>query len=213
MKYEAQKVGEVPELGTIYRVNAPLDEQLKAFEKVGIRTLATLEEVAQIRLAEVSNDYSRTSIAPIAVKDSKTILVRDSPLMNPLMTLAAVRAHANKRYFETIKEVYEAAEALAQSQDTIAPEDRDALIVSQTGDFKLTPEMDESRFVFRKQTTPYFAKFTEGTIPFWNLFASSKNTATVNYLWFSDPQDESVLSCRDGSLDDDGRAFGVLRTA
>ncbi len=87
MEYEAQNVGEVKGLGTIYRVDAPLDKQLQAFRKVGINTLATPEEIAQIRLAGIADNWSRTSVAPIAIKGGKTILFKNSPLMNPLMAV------------------------------------------------------------------------------------------------------------------------------
>lgn len=210
MAYKAQKIGNVKGLGDIYQVTAYLDHQLLAFTRVGINSLAAPDEVAQIRLVGVSNDYSRTSIAPIAINGGKTVLVRDSPLMNPLMASAAVKAHANGRYFETSKEVYEAAEALANSQDSLAPEDRSALIVSQAGDFQLTSEMPESLFILRKQAKPYFGKFTQGQIPFCGITSSSKDSATINYLGFSSPRVDSGLSCGYRSLGGDGRAFGVL---
>ncbi len=95
MTYKARKIGTVEGLGDIYQVAAPLDKQLQAFADKGIHTLAAHDEVAQIHLAGVSEDYSRTSMAPIALKGEKTILVRDSILMAPLMASAAVRDHAS----------------------------------------------------------------------------------------------------------------------
>ncbi len=221
MTYEAQKIGTVEGLGDIYRVAAPLDKQLRAFADKGIHTLAAPDEVAQIRLAGVSKDYSRTSMAPIALKGKKTILVRDSILMNPLMAPVAVRAYASKRHFETNRDVYEAAEALAKSQESMAPEDRSALIVSQRGCFILTPEMPESQFIFRKQTEPYFDeftkqtkpyfdRFTKGTIEFENLPEDSNSQVIFNYLWFGHYR---VLHCGWLGLDKDEAAYGVLRTA
>ncbi len=209
MAYQAQKIGTVPERFDVYQVAAPLHEQLHAFGDAGIQTLASPDEVAEIRLAGVSNDYSRTSIAPIALKGARTIFVRNSPLMNPLMAAVSVNAHASGKYFEISKEVYESAEALAKSQESLAPEDRTALILSQSGDFSLTPEMLESQFILRKQAQPYFSKFTKGTIPFYDIAAPSKNAAVINYLWFSGPQGDSDLFCRGRSLNYGDRAFGV----
>ena len=219
MEYEAQKVGEVKGLGIIYRVDAPLDNQIEAFKKVGITApfLATPEEMAEIRLAGVPDNWSRTSVAPIATKGGKTILFKYSPLMNPLMAVSAVTAHRNGVCPTMGREVYEAAEAIAKSQEGIEPEDRTAVFVSQDGDFSLTPKMEQTRFLLGRQTTPYFAKFVnggkDGKIPFYNLSGEAKDKSTVNYLWFYDPHCESNFLAGDLSLNNDVRAFGVLRNA
>ena len=210
MDYKAQKVGNVPNLGDIYQVAAPLDQQILAFAEVGIHTLAAPDEVAQVRLEGISNDYSRTSIALVRVKGAKTILVRNSFLMHPLLASAAVRAHRNGRYFEMCKDVYDEAEARAKSQNSLAPKNRSALILSQDGDFSLTPKMPEAQFILRKQTLPYFLKFTKGKITFRNVSTDYKDNTLVNYLWFDGPRGESDLSAGNGYLDDDDRAFGVL---
>ena len=214
MEYEAQRIGKIKGC-EVYQVGAPLDEQINAFQRKGIVApfLATPEDIAQIRLDGLSTDNSRTSIAPIGIKGGKTILYKNSPLMNPLMAAFAVQSHRNGNCPSFSKEIYEAAESLAKSQEGLEPEDRTAIIVSQDGDFKLTPEMEESKFSLGKLAILYFAKFTEGEIPFYNLSADSKDKALVNYLWFNIPQYESNLYCRDRNLDNDNRAFGVLRTA
>jgi len=215
MSYEAQKVGTVKELGEIYRTDDPLDEQLKSFARVGITNLATPEEVAQIRLAGITENWSRTSVAPIAIKGGKTILLRSSPIMNPLMAASAVKAHRNAQYLQLGKEFYEVADEIAKSQFEMAPEDREAIALSQTGDFPLIVEMDETRFLLGKTARPYFEKFVsggkEGKIQFYNLEGDSKSSATVNYLWFFDPRYESSLDARSRYLYGN-RAFGVLRT-
>ena len=215
MSYEAQKVGTVKELGEIYRTDDPLDEQLKSFARVGITNLATPEEVAQIRLAGITENWSRTSVAPIAIKGGKTILLRSSPIMNPLMAASAVKAHRNAQYLQLGKEFYEVADEIAKSQFEMAPEDREAIALSQIGDFPLIVEMDETRFLLGKTARPYFEKFVsggkEGKIQFYNLEGDSKSSATVNYIWFGDPLDESGLDAW-RFLDSGNRAFGVLRT-
>ena len=217
MTYEAQKVGEVKGLGDIYRVDAPLDKQLQSFEKVGIRTLATPEQVAQIRLAGISDSWSRTNVAPIAIKGGKTILFKNSPLMNPLMAVSAVNAHRNNEYSTLGREVYDSAEAIAKSETGIEPEDRSAIILSQDGDFAIKTDSDEARFLLGKHDQKYFGKFVrdgeKGQIQLYNLASSSKDKAIVNYLWFGGPLGGSVLGCRGGDLDGDDRAFGVLNSA
>ena len=107
MDHQAKKIGTVKGLGDIYEVVAPLDRQLLAFAKEGIHTLAAPDEVAQVYIAGLSHDSSRTNMAPIAIKGGKTILVRNSPLMNLLMASAAVKAHAEIRYLEKSKDIYD----------------------------------------------------------------------------------------------------------
>ncbi len=205
MTYEALKIGTVEGLGDIYQVAAPLDQQLQAFADKGIHTLATPDEVAQIRLAGVSKDYSRTSMAPIALKGKKTILVRDSILMAPLIASAAVGDHTNRK-------VYEAAEALARSQESMYPEDRSALIVSQREGFVLTPEMPESQFILRKQTEPYFDRFDNGTMKFSNLYRYLDRKVIINYMWFGPSiSNYCLLDCIWLGLDKDDVVYGVLR--
>ena len=153
MVYEAQKIGEIED-GTVYRVVAPLDKQLDSFRKLGIVTLVTPEQVAQIRLANISNDWSRTNVAPIARKGARTILAKDSPLMNPWLARAAVMAHRNGEYLE-MQGAYDVAESIAKEDNGLEPEDRRAIIVPQDGDFQLSPEMELSRFSLGKHTQEY----------------------------------------------------------
>ena len=171
--------------------------------------------MAQIRLAGITENWSRTSVAPIAIKGGKTILLRSSPIMNPLMAASAVKAHRNAQYLQLGKEFYEVADEIAKSQFEMAPEDREAIALSQTGDFPLIVEMDETRFLLGKTARPYFEKFVsggkEGKIQFYNLEGDSKSSATVNYIW-GDPQYVSVLDAGCRYLDVDDGAFGVLRT-
>ncbi len=217
MEYTAEKVGEVRDLGDIYRVDAPLDKQLKAFAKLGISDLASADEIAQIRLAGIQEAYSRTSIAPIAMKDKKTILFRESPLMNILTAGLAVKAHRKGEYFTMPAEIYEFAEQIANEDSGIEPENRRAIFTSKNEDYSLTQEMDETRFLLRNHNIPYFDKFVKngkkGKIPFCNLKSDIKDEAIVNYLWFVSPDCGSDFGCVSRSLDYSCRAFGVLHAA
>jgi hypothetical protein len=212
MKYEANSLGKVKDLGEVFQVAAPLDKQILAFQEAGIAApyLATPEDIAQIRLFGLSTNYSRTSIAPIAVKGEKTILVKDSPLMNHLLAVVAVDAHINGKYPSFSREIYEQAKAIAEAESGKEPEDRIALVLSKSGDYDLTHEMDEARFSLGKHTQTYFKKFNHSKIPLWNLSTDGKE-AVVNYLWFYDPLNESNLYARDRYLNCDDGAFGVLK--
>ncbi len=97
----------------------------------------------------------------------------------------------------------------------MAPEDRSALIVSQEEDLiLLTPEMPESQFILRRQTKPFFDRFTKGAIKFYNLFGYSDSQAIIDYMWFGRSiSNYCVLHCSWFGLDKDDAAYGVLRTA
>ena len=77
-RYKTTKIGNVNGLGEIHQVRAPLPEQILTFQNTGIKYpfLATPEEVVRIRIAGLSNDFSRTSVAPIGVKGENTILYK-----------------------------------------------------------------------------------------------------------------------------------------
>jgi hypothetical protein len=225
MKYEAQKVGNVESLGDIYRVDAPLDKQIEAFLDVGIIApfLPTPEGIAKIRLdGSVDKTWSRTSIAPVTIKGGNLFLVKGSPLIQlsngkPLMARAVVNAHRNGKYFKMGGEFYEVVEAQAKEDLDLEPEDRTVHKMSQRGDFDLTYEMDDSKFLLGEQRTPYFDKKVKnrrkGIIPFYGLSGDSINETTVNYLWFGVPAVESRFSARDQNLNNAIRSFAVSPSA
>ncbi|MEK6855345.1 MAG: hypothetical protein AABX73_03940 [Nanoarchaeota archaeon] len=212
MEYEAKKLGRI-NTGEVYQVAAPLDEQIKAFraKKISYPFLAYPDEVAQIRLSSISNDHSRTSMTAVSLKKARTILLREPLLMNDITASEATRANTNAQYLMRGKVLYEVAEARAKSEEGLAPEDRTACIISQEGDFDLTPEMPDSRFIIRSQTSDYFAEKTNGRITFFCLPGQSKNKTTLNYLWFGSPRNKSYIECGNGDLCDGIRAFGLLR--
>lgn len=212
--YKAKQIGKVKGLGTAYEVSAPLDEQIEAFNDVGA-TLASPEEEAILRIAGVSNKYSRTSMAPIGVKGEKPILYRFSPFMNPAMAGVAIASHRAGKYPVLDREFYDMVKDIAEKDNSMEPEDRRAIILRNSDDFNLTPEMEEARFILGNSTAKYFDKFNLNSIPFYNLPLGDtpKNKCSVNYLWFISPQNGSSLNARDRYLDADCRASGVLRSA
>jgi len=215
MEYEAIKLGNVEGLGDVYQVGAPLDKQIQAFEKVGIKApyLPSLEQVARIRLSGLSNDSSRTSIAPIAIKGEPTILSKDSPLMNPLMASYAVSQHKNGKYpsFQGT-DIYEQAREIAIEDRLLSPEKRRAIILPSNEDFILTPQTEEAIFLLGEATQEYFNRFSNGQISFYNVKQSEKNQTLVNYLWFGGPCYDSGVYARGRGLGGGDRSFGVLET-
>ena len=213
MVYEAIKLGNVEGLGDVYQVGAPLNKQIQAFEKAGIKApyLPSLEQVARIRLSGLSNDSSRTSIAPIAIKGEPTILSKDSPLMNPLMARYAVSQHKTGKYpsFQGT-DIYEQAREIAIEDRLLSPEKRRAIILPSNEDFILTPQTEEAIFLLGEATQEYFDKFTNGQIKFYNVKQSEDNQTLVNYLWFYDPCDDSNVDARYRGLFNDYRSFGVV---
>ena len=217
MGYEAIKLGNVEGLGDVYQVGAPLDKQIQAFEKVGIKSpyLPSLEQVARIRLAGLSNglsnDSSRTSIAPIAIKGEPTILSKDSPLMNPLMASYAVSQHKTGKYpsFQGT-DIYEQAREIAIEDRLLSPEKRRAIILPSNEDFILTPQTEEAIFLLGEATQEYFERSKNGQISFYNVKQSEKNQTLINYLWFDNPWGDSGVGARGRGLGDVDRSFGVV---
>ena len=213
MVYEAIKLGNVEGLGDVYQVGAPLDKQIQAFEKVGIKApyLPSLEQVARIRLSGLSNDSSRTSIAPIAIKGEPTILSKDSPLMNPLMARYAVSQHKNGKYpsFQGT-DIYEQAREIAIEDSSLSPEKRRAIILPSNEDFILTPQTEEAIFLLGEATQEYFNRFPNRQISFYNVKQSEKNQTLINYLWFDNPWGDSGVGARGRGLGDVDRSFGVV---
>ena len=215
MVYEAIKLGNVEGLGDVYQVGAPLDKQIQAFEKVGIKApyLPSLEQVARIRLSGLSNDSSRTSIAPIAIKGEPTILSKDSPLMNPPMARYAVSQHNNSKYpFFQGTDIYEQAREIAIEDSSLSPEKRRAIILSYNENFILTPQTEEVIFLLGEATQEYFNRFPNRQISFYNVKQSEKNQTLVNYLWFDNPCNDSYVNAGGRGLVNGGRSFGVLET-
>ena len=209
---KTDKIGTVDGLGDIYLRCLPLDRQIRAFQELGINYpyLVDTRDVVRIRLAGVSNNGTRTSVAPVSAKGERTILIRPSPLMNLAMASYAIDAHRNNSYPTMPREFYEVAKRIAKNEESLEPEDRTAIILSQDGDFKLTHEMPEARFSLG-QAGEYFNKVNHKKIDLYNLPApDNKDLSYVNYLWFKSPQDDSDLNCGGRYLDDDSNAFGVL---
>ena len=213
MGYEAIKLGNVEGLGDVYQVGAPLNKQIQAFEKVGIKApyLPSSEQVARIRLSGLSNDFSRTSIAPIAIKGEPTILSKDSPLMNSLMASYAVSQHKTKKYpsFQGT-DIYEQAREIAIEDSSLSPEKRRAIILSHNEDFILTPQTEEAIFLLGEATQEYFERSKNGQISFYNVKQSEKNQTLINYLWFDNPWGDSGVGARGRGLGDVDRSFGVV---
>lgn len=210
MIYKAELVGKLKDGREVYGVAAPLDEQLQAFAEVGAEYI-TPDDVALIRNEKLSTRYSRTSMAVVARKAEKTILMRESPLMNPAMAVLAVRTNRAGRYQE-ISGLYDLAREIAEADSTKEPEDMRAIMLSKKGDYRITAQHPETRFTLKAQTTPYFDNFVkgsskEGSIPVWDLQTDSKDS--VGYLWFNEPEVGSDLYLRLRGLYSGSWAFGV----
>ena len=212
MAYESKLIGKVEGFGEIYRLAAPLPEQIEDFQRAGCQApyLPDVEETAQIRLAGVSQDYTRTSIVPVAVRGAKTILTKVPLLMNPIMARLAVIAHRKGAYLE-IPGIYDVVKQIAEQESEKEPEDKTALELLHEGNHYIARDSDVARFLLRKQRKPYFKEFVpSGTISLENLQTDSKQ-GVVNYLWVGSPRGRSYLYCGSRYLEDDGDAFGVRR--
>ncbi|MEK7549301.1 MAG: hypothetical protein AAB496_02325 [Patescibacteria group bacterium] len=210
----AIKVGSVPRLGEVYRFSGPLPKQLGAFGNVGIPApyIVDSQDVTAMRLDSEIHDSTRTSVAPIALKGAPTILYRPSLIMMDfLMAEEAVSANASDRHLVVPRGYYDRAEARAKLEAGIAPEDRTTISLLSEGDLELRQGDDRARFILGAREEEYFERFGHRIITLENLQGSSGQDASVNYLWFGDPQCGSGLDCGGRGLGDAGSAFGVRR--
>ncbi|MEK6926260.1 MAG: hypothetical protein AABW50_03195 [Nanoarchaeota archaeon] len=173
------------------------------------------QDAVLIRLEGISNDFTKTNMVPVGVKRENPALYRVSPFMDPAMAKIAVKAHRNSMYPVLDREFYEAVKQYADEDKGLEPEDRRAIILSSPEDYLLTPEMEDTRFIFGKPTKGYFDKFGHKSIKFFNLPTNDvpKNKCFVNCLWFDGPVGDSGLYAGDRDLYDEDSAFGVLRSA
>jgi len=213
--YKTEQIGEVGGLGTIYQSTAPLHDQILALGEEGVEYpfLVSPEEACMIRIAEVSNDFTRTSIAPVAVEGEAPILYKLSPFMNPAMAVIAENAHRKGEYPLFNREFYEAVKDIAEQELGLEPEDRTAHTLSSKEDYNLTHGMDDTKFILGRQAREYLKKFKHSLIPLLNFPTDDipENKCAVNYLWFFGPDLGSVLYCRLRDLYYSSRAFGVLK--
>ena len=188
-----------------------------AFERKGIRHpfLVSLGETCRVRLAGLSNNWTRTRVAPVAVAGEAPILYKLSPFMNAEMARIAVDAHSQGKYPTFSRKFYEGVRERAKRELSLEPEDRIAYALSSNEDYDLTPEMDDTKFLLERETKEYFERFNHNSIRLYNLSDIpedlAKDECIVNYLWFAWPEDGSGLDCGDMDLVSTGRAFGVLR--
>jgi hypothetical protein len=210
MTAQIEWLGEVPDLGKVGRVVAPWNEQVEAFAQAGAEIVDT-QDVAATRLANIYDGFTRTNIMPVSVKGKPTILVRPSDFTTPHGALEIVAAHRKGAYPKRSTDFYDAAEEIAKTEETLEPEERTHITMSQIGDHSLSKEMPQARFLLGLRTNEYFKAKEHEQIPFYDLEGTSTKYADVNYLWFYVPQDGSGLSCRYLSLDFHNGALGVLR--
>jgi len=209
----AKPIGKLKDGREVFQNCLPLNAQIQDFHSLGIK-LASPDDVALIRIERLSDNYSRTSMMPIRAMKKPTILTRISEFMSPLMVEVIIEAHRQGNYPIIFSDSsYEVLCEKAKTQLNMAPEDRDVHILEgkadNEGKFFLTPEMDDTKFIFRKHASEYF-KGRHTQIPFYDLQdVAPKGKTVANYLWFDVPQDGSGLSARYRDLNDDNRAFGM----
>jgi hypothetical protein len=209
-----EKLRTIDGIGDVYRSLAPLDMQIESFAKVEVPYpyLVSSRETIELRLRDFSNDWTRTCVAPIAVHGEPTVLYNFSPWMNQAMASIAVDAHKRGVYPKLPREFYESVRLIAESEENIEPEYRTAFIVSARGDIKLTPQMDETKFLLGERAKEYFRKNEHKIIRLVNLSSSSERECAVNYLWIDGPRDGSCIVCNDHGLNyTNGQAFALLR--
>jgi len=189
--FEAKLVRELEDGREIYEVDAPLNRQVSALRNKGIKEpyLVTPEESVLIKLNGIHSAFSRTSYAPAKVKGKPTIVTANSPYMSEAMAVVAMDAHRKKKYPSLSSAFYCALKDMAKDQKTLAPEDRTVHIMegkpNSEGLIALTPKMDDTKFLLKKLTKPYFRRLELNQIFFEDLLDDIPEGKTiVNYLRF-----------------------------
>ncbi len=206
-----ESIGKMSNNDEVFVDYNPLDEQVEQFQKVGAR-YALPSDVVDIRLEGLSTEGTRTAIMPVTFKAGPTYLVKPSIFtQDPLLAKLAVKAHGNARHATLHKDYFEIVKEEAKSQEGLEPEDRSIIELSRGGDYGITQEMPEARFIQGPRTAEYFERFVKSdSIPIWGLETDNDCETTANYLWFDSPDDESGLNLRGWYLGYDYRAFGVV---
>jgi len=127
-------------LGEVHRCYTNFATQLKNFRSDGIDAPVSVRDASYIRVNGYNLEYTRTCHAPICAKDSPTIVARVSPLVTDLkMAKKAVNAHRDNQYpvFDSDCSIYAQWEKIAKQQKRRKPENRDAIILSERGDFRV----------------------------------------------------------------------------
>ncbi len=190
------------------------DSQISGFKSKGIESpfLATPEEIALIRLEDIDSEESRTSYAPVKMKGKATIITANSPwLTNEYFAKVAMDANDSEEFPTMPSWFYEVLESEAKNQRGLAPEDRTVHMMEGEPDgrgyIRLTPEMDDTRFLLKKFTKRYFRKFNHKSIYFSDLFGNfPENKTIVNSLMFENIQSSefvanySNFNCRTNAL-------------
>ncbi len=155
-KIKIVEEGELAGIGTVYRAYGSSEEQIAAFQAkgIGFPYLASVEDVARIWEAKVSDYwFSRLSLAAVGFEDENPVLYKHSPLMNRGMAryLKFINSEGglalDKEFYANIREI-------AKNEEKLPPELRTVQVLRDL-EYKLTPDMDESKFLFGSFTEKY----------------------------------------------------------
>lgn len=194
-KCEARLIGTIKGLGDVYQADGSLAEQYSAFKEVGIQRIAYPDEIAQIRIAGLTGESSRTNIGVLSYPGRADILLRN--LTDYSLALKLVEAHLNSRDLQESIPFYCVLDELANRQKNLQPEKRDLFTVPSRRPILLDSSNPLSRFLFRDQTTPYFNR--QGEINFHSAVIKSPKEAhpVLNCLSIDPASYGSCIICKD----------------
>ena len=194
---KARLIGTIEDLGDVYQADGSLAQQYSAFKDVGIRRLASSDEIAQIRVAGLTGQSSRTNIGVLSCPNIDDLLVRKYIDFSSVSNL--VEAHSNGRDLKEKLSLYCVLNELADKQRNLPPEEKDLFFVSSWRHRPILLDSDDplSRFLFRNQTIPYFNQ--QGEIHFHPAVIKSPEEAhpVLNCLSIDAAPYGSAVLCRD----------------
>jgi len=215
MKIEAK----IPEVGKIYKIDTPFDQAVK--NKPSKSRLITGRDLAYSRILRGKNhslstngSFIREGVAyPDEMRD-KTLLIRESLLLNPKIAEQAVKAHRQgSEYFN--EELIATYIKMAEEDKAKPLEKRRVLIVDKRGTYEIPvekiPNTDETKWILLDQAEPY-AEFLNGSgisaMPVY--LSSSRQGNFANQLWLCDLVNWSGLDGSGGDLNCGYRSRWVL---
>ena len=187
--YEAKVEG----LGIIHRVAKPFDEALKTI-KSAKANLISVRDLVYARIQEGSNSslctngsYIKEGVVYIP---DKSLLVRNSPLLNQKLAKKATDCHRNGNEFDINNKLVDKYREQAEADKNKSPEKRRVLSLNKRGNFKIPTNRfkdDElTLWLFKDQAENYGNLLEENSINEMPAYLTGNNKEKfANQLWLS----------------------------
>ena len=195
--YEAEVEG----LGIIHRVAKPFDEALKTLKGAGANPISA-RDLAYARIPEGSSSSLCTSGSYIkegsVYVSDKSLLIRNSPLLNQKLVQKAVQAHRNGSEFNINDKLVDKYQEQAEADKNKSPEKRRVLSLNKRGNFNIPTNRfkDEelTLWLFKDLAENYGNFLKDNNINEMPAYLTENNKEKfANQLWLGDLDSQSIL--------------------